>query len=277
MKIVIFANACKPDWREHVAHVKTAVGGQEFIVATDAIPCQPMPDLVIVLGGDGTMLHAAREIASRTNAHVPILGINRGKLGYLTAFTMEDVLNRNPHLLDAVKKWHLHVSQRMMLETDTHVESRSSESTRHLNDVVIRDPLRSIGLRVFIDGRELGIISGDGLIISSPTGSTAYNLSAGGPIMLPTSTGLILTPICPHALTFRPLIVPSTSVIKVVCETVWAETVAIIDGQDKYSIKQGQEIEVRASRFYASIVRHPERNLWHNLTTKLHWGAPNGE
>lgn len=279
VRAVIFANANKPMWKENVTRFRDMfpffVDDQS--IYTDSIEMYPPglvcpPGLVIVFGGDGTMLHAAREVG-RYGDVVPILGINRGKLGYLTTFTMNDVIHRDPHLTDAVQSPQEYVIERMMLKT-----SLRGEHYVHMNDVVIRDPFRSISLRVLIDGNELGLISGDGLIISTPTGSTAYNLSAGGPIMLPRARGIILTPICPHALTYRPLIVPPDSNVRVICETVYPnDTVVIIDGQETQKVELGQNIEVTVSETPAHIVRHPQQNAWHNLTTKLHWGEPNGE
>lgn len=226
------------------------------------------PDRVIVLGGDGTLLCVSGALG---DSQLPLIGVNLGKLGYLAEFTADAL---KACFADAMNNAAL-ITHRMMLDILVNGAGRPNVSERAVNDFVIRDgpPFRMIELDVSIDGEHLTEISGDGLIIATPTGSTAYNMSAGGPLLHPATTGMVLTPICPHALTYRPLVVPATSSIEIVARRVNPGTVVSVDGQRTLPLKADQRLVIRRSAHACQLVRNPTVPAWKTLVTKLKWGA----
>lgn len=226
------------------------------------------PDRVIVLGGDGTLLCVAGALGE---SQIPLIGVNLGKLGYLAEFTADALKSC---FLDAMNNAAL-ITRRMMLDIHIDGAGEPDVADRAINDFVIRDgpPFRMIELAVSIDGEYLTVISGDGLIIGTPTGSTAYNMSAGGPILHPATTGMVLTPICPHALTYRPLVVPADSAIEIVARRVNPGTVVSVDGQRTLPLRADQGLVIRKSAQTCQLVRNPTVPPWKTLVTKLKWGA----
>ncbi len=224
-------------------------------------------DVLLVLGGDGTMLNAARLAAERS---IPILGVNMGGLGFLTEVRLENLypsLERvfaNDYVLD----------ERLMLQTHVHRDGETIAQGVVLNDVVISKGTlaRMIELRIEIEGRFVTNLRSDGLIVSSPTGSTAYSLSAGGPIIDPAVQSLILTPVCPHTLTHRPLIVPGKDKIDLTLTSKDDGAMATLDGQVGVSITQGDTVTIQTSENRTRLIRFPESNYYDVLREKLKWG-----
>jgi NAD+ kinase len=220
-------------------------------------------DLIVVLGGDGTLLSIAHVAAQKD---VPVVGINLGALGFLTEvplgemfLTLDSYLGGNNNI----------VSRRQMLQTKT-----KENSYYCLNDVVINKGAlaRMIRCAIWIDGKGIAITRADGLIISTPTGSTAYSLSAGGPIVQPYIPAIILTPICPHTLSFRPMIISSASEVKVLLLTEGEEVYLTIDGQRGELMKKDDTVEVCQSGLKLQLVSSPRRNYFDLLKEKLRWG-----
>ncbi|OEU67490.1 MAG: NAD(+) kinase [Desulfovibrio sp. S3730MH75] len=226
-------------------------------------------DWVVVLGGDGTLLGAARR-AGRFGA--PMLGVNLGGLGFLTGIPIEHLYPVIEMMIDG----HLEVESRVMLETKV---LRSSEEVcrfQVLNDVVINKGAlaRIIDLDVIINEEFLTTFRADGLIISTPTGSTAYNLSAGGPILYPTMETFILTPICPFTLTNRPIIIPDTSVIQIKMRNKSEEAVILtFDGQVGFDLDFGDKVIISKSKEKIKLFRPPDHSYFNILRTKLMWGG----
>jgi len=220
-------------------------------------------DLVISFGGDGTLLRTAAAVAPHGK---PILGVNLGTLGYLTDLTPRTILER----LDDVLDGNFAVEERMMIEARV---SGSEIVHRALNDFVIgqTEVSRTSEFDLFIDSLPASTYRADGLIIASPTGSTAYSLSAGGPLIEPTLPALIITPICPHTLTMRPLAVTSKRVISVRPR---GPAVLTADGEHVFNLELGQEITVTASALTALLVNILGRDFYHVLRDKLNWGTP---
>ena len=224
-------------------------------------------DVLLVLGGDGTMLYAARLAAERS---IPILGVNMGGLGFLTEVRLENLypsLERvfaNDYVLD----------ERLMLRTHIHRDGETIAQGVVLNDVVISKGTlgRMIELKIAIEGRFVTNLRSDGLIVSSPTGSTAYSLSAGGPIIDPAVQSLILTPVCPHTLTHRPLIVPGKDKIDLTLTSTDAGAMATLDGQVGVPITQGDTVTIQTSENRTRLIRFPESNYYDVLREKLKWG-----
>jgi NAD+ kinase len=224
-------------------------------------------DLIVSLGGDGTLLAVARAVGTR---RVPILGVNLGMLGFLTEVTVEEML---PVLEQAVAGTAPMVS-RMRLEVLAMRGGNELGRFVALNDAVITKTTlsRMIDLETFADGQEVTSYHADGLIVSTPTGSTAYSLSAGGPILLPGTEAIVLTPICPHALTQRPLVLPMESQVEVVVHTLGAGATLTIDGQEGMELLDDDRVTLRRSPHPIDIVASSLRTRFEILQAKLRWG-----
>jgi NAD+ kinase len=224
---------------------------------------------VVVLGGDGTLLGAAR----RTGRYgAPILGANLGGLGFLTCIPLENLYSAIELMIDG----RLEVESRIMLETQVLRDGQGACQFQVLNDVVINKGTlaRIIDLDVTINDEFLTTFRADGLIISTPTGSTAYNLSAGGPILYPTMENFILTPICPFTLTNRPIIIPDTSVIQIEMRNESEETVLLtFDGQVGFDLFYGDRVTIRKSKKKIKLFSAPQQSYFQILPTKLMWGG----
>jgi NAD+ kinase len=224
-------------------------------------------DVLLVLGGDGTMLTAARLAGERS---IPILGVNMGGLGFLTEVRLENLYPS----LERVFANDFVLDERLMLQTHVHRHGETVARGVVLNDVVISKGTlaRMIELKIAIQGRFVTNLRGDGLIVSSPTGSTAYSLSAGGPIIDPAVQSLILTPVCPHTLTHRPLIVPGNAEIDVTLTSKDDGAMATLDGQVGVAITQGDTVVIQTSEHRTRLIRFPESNYYDVLREKLKWG-----
>jgi len=224
-------------------------------------------DLVVVLGGDGTLLSMARAVG---DLGVPLLGVNLGGLGFLTATTLEEMLPA----LEALLAGRMAADERMMLTTRLVRNGQRLCEYAALNDVVITKAAMSriIDLAVSVEGQHATEYRADGLIISTPTGSTAYSLSAGGPILFPTMDAIVLTPICSHTLTNRPIVLPGMHRVEV---TLLAdqEVMVTVDGQVGVNLKQGDTVEVVKAAARIRLVRFPQTDFFSVLRTKLKWGA----
>jgi len=224
-------------------------------------------DLLVVLGGDGAMLRAARSVRK---FKIPIVGINLGTFGYLTEINLNEMYPS----LERILRGEYSTEERMMLDMEVIRNDRTSCEYTVLNDVVIsRGNLsRIIDMETAVDGHYLTTFRADGLIISTPTGSTAYSLSAGGPIVFPSQEVLIVNPICPHTLTNRPIILPSSMTISV---KVWSDEEGVIvdlDGQESFSLKSGDTLIIRRSRYVTTLVSSSNRDYLEILRSKLGWG-----
>ncbi len=224
-------------------------------------------DLVIVMGGDGTLLSAARAIAGR---EIPLFAVNLGGLGFLTAITKEEMF---PELERALSGGH-RIGKRKLLHVDVIRDNQSVSHYEALNDVVITKAsiARMIDLEAYVDDMFVCSYKADGLIVSTPTGSTAYSLSAGGPIIYPTVGAICITPICPHTLTNRPVIVNSSSVIGVLCRAEDSSGFLTIDGQVGEPLHENDRIECRSSQHDLHLVRPPQQKFFDVLRQKLKWG-----
>lgn len=221
-------------------------------------------DMIIVLGGDGTLLNIARQSASY---EVPLFGINLGHLGFLTEVEAEDMYPA----LEKVISGEYEIEKRMMLEATVEKDSIQLEKSIALNDVgITKGPFsRIISLGIYINDNFVDLYSADGIVISSPTGSTAYSLSAGGPIVSPDVKVLIITPICPHTLHSRSIVVSNEDVVKIeVCENN-TEVMLTLDGQQGYKVKSGDIVTVRQSQYYTNLVKLRGRSFFQVLRQKM--------
>jgi NAD+ kinase len=225
-------------------------------------------DLIIVLGGDGTLLSAARAIGRR---EVPLFPVNLGGLGFLTAITVDELF---PELQRALLGEH-RIARRRLLHTQVVRAGQPVADYQALNDAVLTKAsiARMIDLDTYVDEQFVCAYKADGLIIATPTGSTAYSLSAGGPIIFPSVPAVCLTPICPHMLTNRPVIVPETSIIRIHCRGGGDDSVFLtIDGQVGEPLRQDDLVVCRSSNFALHLVRPPRMMFFDVLREKLKWG-----
>src|SRR5215467_1918270 len=234
------------------------------------IPRDEVPegcDLIIVLGGDGTLLSAARAIGRR---EIPLFPVNLGGLGFLTAITIDELF---PELERAFRGEH-RIAKRKLLTTEVVRDGSVIESYDALNDAVLTKSAiaRMIDLDTHVDDQFVCAYKADGLIISTPTGSTAYSLSAGGPIIFPSVPAICITPICPHMLTNRPVIVPETSVIRVISHGGSDSAFLTIDGQVGRPLEEGDKVICRSSQHSLLLVRPPHAMFFDVLRQKLKWG-----
>ncbi len=225
-------------------------------------------DMIVVFGGDGTMLRVARCVCE---FNIPILGINIGGLGYLTEVYLNEMLTAMERILAGAFR----TEKRMMLDVAIKRQGDLIGEGSVLNEIVInRDNLsRIVDLETAVNDRHMATFKADGLIIATPTGSTAYSLSAGGPIVFPEQEAMILNPICPHTLTNRPVILPEAVVVKVILWTKETGATLTLDGQVAFTLMSGDAIEVRKSRFVTILVASPHRDYLEILRTKLGWGG----
>ena len=242
------------------------VGCAPFAVEDNEISADV--DLVVAVGGDGTMLRAARLVGTR---HIPVLGVNFGWLGYLTEFTLTELFVA----LDGVREGSFQVDERMMLEVALNRGGRLISLSRALNDAVINKaaPARIIELECRIDNYFVNTFRADGMIVATPTGSTAYSLSAGGPIVYPSLSAIVITPICPHTLSNRPVVVPGDCVVELSIKRASEDISLTIDGHEAIELHQEDQIVLRRSETRFAMLRPASRDYFEVLRTKLKWGS----
>jgi NAD+ kinase len=226
-----------------------------------------LADFIIVLGGDGTMLSVARLVGDKG---IPILGVNIGGLGFLTAVQEGELYE----VLGKILSGECSVEERIMLTACVIRHSECISEYTVVNDVVVNKGAlaRIIDLETYIDHNYVATFKADGLIVSTPTGSTAYALSAGGPILYPTLKSIILAPICPHTLTNRPIVLPDNVTIEIVLRSRNEDVFLTIDGQVGFSLRQNDIVEVKKSEYKARFFLPCERDYYQILRTKLKWG-----
>lgn len=225
-------------------------------------------DLILVFGGDGTLLSVARATGTRP---VPLLGVNLGRLGFLTEVNVDELFPA----LEKVLTGDARIESRMRLEVRVLRGNEELGAYQALNDAVITKTTlsRMIDLDAWADGAHVTTYHADGLILSTPTGSTAYSLSAGGPLLLPGLDAIVLTPICPHSLTQRPLVIPRSTEIEIVVQSGGSDDVALtVDGQEGMPLIDRDRVVARASAHPIAIVGSPFRNRYEILHAKLRWG-----
>lgn len=224
-------------------------------------------DLIVVLGGDGTMISTARLTGEK---EVLVLGINYGSLGYLTEFRIEEMFAA----IESILEGNYAIDQRMMLDVELFRGAEQMASGRVLNDVVINKAVlaRIIEVEVSLNNLYVNSFRADGLIIATPTGSTAYNLSAGGPIIYPSMNAVVITPICPFTLTNRPIVMPDTAEISMRLKNESDGVVLTLDGQVGHQMEIDDCVKIRKSKTNFSLVQPSNRNYFDVLRNKLKWG-----
>jgi NAD+ kinase len=255
------ARGLVPLVESHLSRHLSCQGGAEHIDIPEHA------DLVVVLGGDGTLISVARLVGDR---EVPILGVNLGSLGFLTEVTLDELYPA----LESCLSGDYRVSERMMLRAAVERDGREIESHQVLNDVVINKGAlaRIVDLETTVDESWLTTFKSDGLIISTPTGSTGYSLAAGGPIVHPALDCLVITPICPHTLTNRPIVVDAGASITVTLKSDKEDVFLTLDGQVGMELKGGDIIRVGRAERRTRLVMSRSKDYFEVLRTKLKWG-----
>jgi NAD+ kinase len=287
MRIALLANTSKPDavaaGRDLVARIKATQPDRHQICIEDCISRPSLdkfgPDLVVLLGGDGTILEAARHLV---NLPAAILGINFGKLGYLAGFSIEQFIEHLPLILSGKAP----ITNRLMLHGGIYQSADSGKEpacnpekdrlifeSAALNDVVLNAgmPFRMVDLSVRINGQDTTTFRGDGIIVSTSSGSTGYNLSAGGPLIAPELDALVITPICAHSLSFRPVVLPGNSNVTLIGRRINPGTMVNFDGQVAQPLPEGQYLLIRRAARPLRLVENPSLTHWQMLANKLHW------
>jgi len=275
-KLAIFGHLKRQKVAEAIEAFRDFAEGKAEIVVSCGVP--PLVDsagvlkncdFAIVFGGDGSIISAARNLSK---VSIPMIGVNLGKLGFLAEFSVSELKK----YFDDIVGGKATIEKRMMLGCrvfDSSKKSREKFNSSAINDVFITAGQlhRMIELKIAVDGQSVASCVGDGLIISTPTGSTAYNLSAGGPILDSSMLALVITPICPHSLSFRPIVISTGSKVEVFCDQLGDGTTISIDGQDSLVLSVGDVIKLERSNSDFLVVNNPLRTRWDTLAAKLGW------
>jgi NAD+ kinase len=270
-RLVIFGDPKKGDFNKAIDDFNRFAKGKAEIAASCSInECTvdilKEVDFAVVFGGDGTIISAARQLSQM---HVPVIGVNLGKLGYLAEFSVDEL----KQYFDDIVRGRAQAERRMMLRCKIFNKDKEKFSLSAINEVFITagEPFRMIELKMSVDGQPLAGCASDGLIISTPTGSTAYNLSAGGPILSGKMEAMVITPICPHSLSFRPIVINADSKIEVIGVRVNEGTTVSVDGQVSMRFSINDTVKVEKDKGEFLIVNNPSRTQWDTLADKLSW------
>jgi NAD+ kinase len=284
-KVGIIANAAKEKSAEHTlalrewmlrrgldVYLENGIAAKIGLAEAEKSAMWMQADLIVVFGGDGTMLRTARLVSLRD---VPLIGVNLGVFGYLAEVNLDEMYGA----LEKILNGNFQVEKRMMLDVAVLKGETQIQKGSVLNDVVIsRGNLsRLVELETKVDERYLTMFKADGLIVATPTGSTAYSLAAGGPIVFPELDSIIINPICPHTLTNRPVLLPENVVVEIALSTRETDAIVTLDGQISFPVSYEDRILIKKSQRRTTLVCSPDRGYMEILRTKLGWGgSPKG-
>jgi NAD+ kinase len=272
MKVLVLGNGERPGVSEAADRLLPFIRQHAEIVCVDLYREQPLcdvdADMTLVLGGDGAILRAARQMAYR---QIPVLGINLGKLGFLADLTTDDLCECFPRVV----RGEYRVTEHIMFECLV-IGPDGTRTLPGLNEIAIHTgpPFHMLELDLAIDGEPVAAYRGDGLIISTPIGSTAHNLSAGGPVLGQELDAFVITPICPHTLTNRPVVDSGGKEYTITIRSASATTMVVVDGKEGVPAAKGDRVTVRRAPVRFRLVKVPGRTYYRTLRDKLRWGAP---
>lgn len=223
-------------------------------------------DYAVVFGGDGTILGAARQLCE---TEVPVIGVNVGKLGFLAEFSIEELSRQFERIISR----DVLIEKRMILHCTVQRDGVCVFGSTAVNDVVITAgaPFNMIEMKLAVQEQKLAVCISDGMIVSTPTGSTAYNLSSGGPILSANLSAMVITPLCPHSLSFRPIVIKADNQLKIECMRMNEQTTLLLDGQVTHKLKIGDVINIQKHAGQFLVVNNPLRTQWDTLAGKLNW------
>jgi NAD+ kinase len=290
MRLFVVINPTKPDIRGILRKWLDLIENRVEVTGIDSSSeddlSQISADVILVLGGDGTLLSTARRLRGR---QIPLMGVNFGRLGFLASFTPEEFLPRFEDLLAGkLKHSHRKMLDVSVIGVEVKCELDNVEKmlphrrffATAMNDAVVTagPPFHMVQLAVRADGESEVRYFGDGVIVCTPSGSTAYNVAAGGPIVSPSVSAMCITPICPHSLSFRPLVIGGESLVTIIAEKVNDGTTLFCDGQASTQLQKGDKILIRKSPHDVQLIENPEARLWRSYAEKLNWAvAPRGQ
>jgi NAD+ kinase len=270
MRVIILGNANRPGVKEEAEKIRPFIVQHADLVEMDLHQRVDLGrlnfDLALVLGGDGAILRAARQMAYH---QAPVLGVNLGKLGFLADLNVEELFEVFPRVV----KGNHHVTRHLMFEC-TWKEESQQRTILGLNEVLVHtdESCHMIDLDLAMDGQIATRFRGDGLLISTPIGSTAHSLSAGGPILSQELEAFVITPICPHTLVSRPIVESCTKTYTVSLASSYAKALLVVDGQEPIPLCRDDSIEVKRAPVSFSLIKVPGKNFYHTLRDKLGWG-----
>jgi NAD+ kinase len=282
-RLVIFGDPEKGPVAETLREFSLFLKDKAEVVASCHLhECRPevlrRSDFAVVLGGDGSIISAARHLSA---ARVPVIGVNLGRLGFLAEFSVAEFKQYFQDIVAGQAR----IERRMMLgcrvgqkPAAARAARRAGPAGERFSSTAVNDgfvsagpPFRVIEMQVAVDGQQLPSCVGDGLIVSTPTGSTAYSLSAGGPILAGSMEAMVITPVCPHSLNFRPIVIDAASVVEISCTRINEGTTLSVDGQVVTGLALGEVVSVAKVRSSFLVVENPARTRWDTLVTKLGW------
>ncbi len=264
--IAILADLKRTKAKSAIQKLTSYLAGKKINVLMNEISKQA--DLVIALGGDGTILKVARQVSGLS---VPVLGVNLGGLGFLAGVSLSDLYPT----LNLILQKRFRAVERMLLRSEVFRKGKRVGGFLALNDAVVKNGItaRVIRLRLEVNNQYVATYVGDGLIVSTPTGSTAYSLAASGPLVHPDLSLIILSPICPHTLALRPLIISSKDTVNIWVEADHHEVVLTMDGQENMPLQLGDLVQVRKARERLKLIVPEKRSYYQVLRTKMKWGG----
>jgi NAD+ kinase len=278
MRIYVLGNAQRSGVIEEAERLLPLVRAHSEVLTVDLrqetdLSVLPLADLALVLGGDGAILRAARQMGYR---QVPVLGVNLGRLGFLAELTPDDVRCCFGQVCAGDYRVTEHVMFESQVETVSGKEVIGERTYLGLNEVLLHavPPFHMIDLDLAIDGVNVSRFSGDGLILSTPIGSTGHNLSAGGPILEQELEVFVITPVCPHTLTYRPVVDSANKTYTISAADNVSEAMLIVDGQEMSRVGPRQRVTVRRAPVSFRLVKPPGRHFYQTLRDKLRWGTP---
>ncbi len=223
-------------------------------------------DYAVVFGGDGTILGAARQLCE---TEVPVIGVNVGKLGFLAEFSIEELSRQFERIISG----DVMIEKRMVMHCNVQRGGKQIFESTAVNDAVITagSPFNMIEMKLAVQGQKLAVCISDGMIVSTPTGSTAYNLSAGGPILSANLSAMVIAPLCPHSLSFRPIVIKADNRLQIECVRMNEQTTLLLDGQVTHKLKVGDVIKIQKHAGQFLVVNNPLRTQWDTLAGKLNW------
>jgi NAD+ kinase len=274
-RVLLLTSRDRPEVSAMIDDVRHGIAKHAEIISEleadgEALPKDLKADLAVVLGGDGTLLSQARRVADR---QIPLVGVNFGRLGFLAEFDWQS-LQQNAKVVFGPKP---PIHEHMILSMEVCDEKKKcAHRDIAINDCVITagPPFRMIELSMSIDDHEGPTMTGDGVIVSTPIGSTAYNVSAGGPIVHPSLQAMIITPIAPHSLAFRPIVLNAESELRVEIVRANPGTTLVLDGRVTVPLRMGQSVIVKRHSTPARFVANPSSKYWSILLDKMRWAAP---
>lgn len=270
-KVILFADPKRPHAIEAMETFAGFAGDKIDIISNCletvcSVDVLKNADYAVVFGGDGTILGAARQLCE---TKVPVIGVNVGKLGFLAEFSVSELTAQ----FDRILTGDLFIEKRMIMHCTVFRGGTSVFESTAVNDAVITAgaPFNMIEMKLAVDKQKPAVCIGDGMIISTPTGSTAYNLSAGGPILSANLSALVITPLCPHSLSFRPIVINADSQLRIELVRINERTTLLLDGQVQQKLQAGDRIDIRKHAGQFLVVNNPLRTQWDTLAEKLNW------